>query len=431
MNDIILEEIDPLIIDSLDYDDELNQISDNNDLINNDIDSISTDTEDNLIAIENLYEVYIKGTNNNSLIISKEDIQSDLHTLSMNGVITNRVKSFEDNSTEIVTTEELGEVISGAIKTVGSSLGNVIKKMVDNAQANFVFIQFQNRKSASLRVRLNELKSYKSKASFNVRVTKNCRVGSEGKAVTGKDEYLKELKTASNFSTGLLRLTGKFTKDDFLSSIKTLISPATGYNDNFVKMFKSLEHLILGSIKLPSVKKINSTPESNFYMSDVLLGLSSLEIDTPLNGSYKLDNVDSLKQQYENFYMTVVRKDKFGLPIFSDHVLFKDVDVDYLIKILDTVDDTIVASREYNTLITHLSRYGTYSVFADAILTIPILAGLLIKYLLASYRLMLRSSIIIHNTSASSFNFSRGNTAKALNIVEQGIRNIELVVKSK
>lgn len=242
---------------------------------------------------------------------------------------------------------------------------------------------------------------------------------------------MKELKTASNFSTGLLRLTGKFTKDDFFSSIKTLLSPITGYNDNFIKMFKSLEHLIMGSTKLPTVKKINSTPESSTYVSEVLLGLSSLEIDTPLSGSYKLDNVDSLKEQYENFYMTVVRKDKFGLPIFSDHVLFKDVDVDYLIKVLDAVDDTIAASREYNTIITRLSRYGAENIFIEAIMSLPFVVNLFIKYLLASYRLMLRSSIIIYNTSASSFNFSRGNTAKALNIVEQGIRNIELVVKSK
>jgi len=67
METICLEDIEPSVIDSLDYDEELNQISNNNDVINTEIDALSTDSENNLIAIENLYEVYMESINSKTL----------------------------------------------------------------------------------------------------------------------------------------------------------------------------------------------------------------------------------------------------------------------------------------------------------------------------------------------------------------------------
>lgn len=138
-----------------------------------------------------------------------------------------------------------------------------------------------------------------------------------------------------------------------------------------------------------------------------------------------------MKDECTNFNMFMIRDEKFSLG-GGDRVVLsfdkKDVEV-----LLDEMDTYINACKRFNTFVNRFSTIGARSVVNDAIITLATLNPILIgfKYILSSYRLMLKSSLIINNTSASAFNYSRGNIKKCLEVCETAIINLEMDERNK
>ena len=421
LNDDVLGDIDAVTEITTDINDDLNNhVTDSNALADNLERSI-----DVISALESLRESFVSKQQLSTDEIKLINIAAEMAvagTYTKPNSIIPAMEAYRD-----ISLEELDDVIKNALSGVLNSLGNLIKKEIDYTQASWTLIQFQNNRSDRLRARLNNITTNRS-VSFNVLATKNTRYGNTVTVRDAKD-YLKQFKETASFTSDLLSNVGKLAKGDLFSSLKTLVSPITGYDKNFKNMFVALSECINKATKLKGLKLIGTIDEVSEYHSDVKLGMSHLEINIPKASNYDTTNVSSMRLVYEDFYMTFVRDEKFRVPFTGKHILFDNVDKHYVEQLLDAADVSIMASRNFNTLVRMLSTDGARMVVGDAvvtILTLNILSGIL-KLMLSNYRLMLRTSMVIYNTNSSTFNFTRGNTAKALSICESAIKNLELI----
>ena len=447
MNNITFEDLDDKEINEIEN--ELNSISTDN----------SADIENDILAAESYIDILVALENLRETLHSKKELTSSDKTLikiatemAVSGSDANKhsiIPALEDYHNLNYAIESITETLKSSVKLISRNIGNVLKKEADNIQYLITLIDLQDNKLKKLKGRLNSVKTSNKKISFLVRMSKNTRYGEDMKNISGSGEYLSKYKDASNFSIAVLNDVRIFTESDLFSTIKTLVSPITGYSNNFKKMFMNLYGLLENIIKN---KEINKSRNKSFnydtYESNTMLGLSHIEIKIPIKNSFSKENIESMFSEYNNLYMTFVRDDKFSTMMSSDSCLFKDVDKKYINDLLSITENNINECKKFNTISSKLSTSGAALVLVDLAVSlknliplaegagttmvlnkvgVSMVADLAIKSFLSSYKLMLRTSIVIHNTTSSSFNFTRGNTAKALSICESAIKNLELI----
>lgn len=422
-------------VEPISEEDHLEEIMLNQQYVNTEADNI----ERSIAVMESLVTLRDELKTRTSISTEDNRLINIARSFAVAGTKTDGVKvipameSFNDSNLAI---ESISETIGNGLKGTARSIGNVIKKIADEAQGNYTLIQFQDNRSESLRKRLNDLKS-KGKAkpvSITVGVNKNLRYGHNGTTVKTIDDYIKHLTVAKDMSTHILEHTTKFAEDDLFSSLKTFISPLTGYDKNFKKMFLQFSDYAITLSKLKGMVKDSSDAiDGDEYISDVLLGLSHLEVSVANSRNYTTSDIDSMKTEYGNFYVTFVRNDKFSTTTFNSDIDLDNVTIKHLETLLDLADEQIKATRRFNTLSVYLSKLGAGNVFGSQIaniLTLDVLTGIL-QLMLASYRLMLRMSVSLYNTGNSVFNYTRGNTGKVLSIVDQALSEMEHTNKFK
>lgn len=424
-----------VLTNSISEEDNLEKVMLNQQYINAEEDNI----ERSIAIMESL--VTLRDELKTKTTISAEDnrLINIARSLAVAGTGTDGTKvipAMEAYSDSNLAVESISETIGDGLKGVARSLGNIIKKTADDIQCSITLIQFQDSKSESLRARLNELKSKGkiSPVSVTVGVNKNLRYGYNGVTIKTIDDYIKHLTVAKDLSTQIVDHTTKFAEDDLFSSIKTFISPLTGYDKNFKKMFIQFSDYAIALSKLKGMVKDSGNAINGIeYVSDVLLGLSHLEVSVANPNNYTTSDIDSMKTEYSNFYVTFVRNDKFSATAFNSDVELDNVTIKHLEMLLDIADEQIKSTRRFNTIAVYLSKYGAGNVFRAQIVTILSLNILLgvVQLLLASYRLMLRMSVSLYNTGNSVFNYTRGNTSKALSIVNQVLSEMERANKFK
>lgn len=269
-----LEDIDEVILDA--PDDEVQAIKDevieDTDINNNNINDGINNLERTMIIVESLHELAINiGTRDR---LSTEDIEllkiaSKLAVAGTDTPSDKLLPSLESYSNINIATEGIGDVIRGACITVLKSIENYIKNIVDNQQRSWILWQLQDQKLKELRKRLSYVNT-KSSVLITVRANKNMKYDERGLLVKDTKDYTNKFKEATIFGSDLLDNVGEFTEKDFFSSWKTLLSPITGYDANFKKMFISVDKLIKTGLKLPTMKQVDRTNKRIEYSSEVI-----------------------------------------------------------------------------------------------------------------------------------------------------------------
>ena len=435
MNALALEELtEDVLQDTYNHEELSNELSDSFNVGQVNIESDFIALERSLDLVESLES--LKETISTKTELSLEDIKlikiaTEMAVSGTDEDATKLLPSLESYVDIKVATEGLGDVLGKAIWAIQRSIGITFKNYVDNIQFSYSYFNLQQYKVKSLKDRLEHIKHNvgNAKVSFNVRSSKYTRFGGAYKNyhsdfinVKDSKQYLDEFTLANNLNKEVLNKVGEFTSNSLFNTIKALAASITNDEKHFRNKFKELEELFDSCIKIKSVREY----ESSVYTSNILLGLSYLYVNYPKN-NYEKDNLVDMKKIVRNFDMKMIREDKFTSGISFTKVMFDDVDTNYVDKLIKMCDESIKECLAFNTFVNKLATAGA-SVNNDRSMSY---VGIAMYFLIANYRLALRSSSIVYTTAASSFNFTRGNLGKCLSICEQAIINLEMVEKHK
>ena len=313
--------------------------------------------------------------------------------------------------------ESLLEDAKDAVVAISSKLGHFIKESVDHLQYQLVLFDTQRRALLNLKDKLTNKSCVVSK-EFTVSVNKYMMYGHHQVPKTFS-EYKKEYMKTMTTMKGFLDACDKFQRDDFLQSFKVLISLVSGYDKKYEELWSNLFEFVT-SVKKATHANSYSSGGVIKYRTDNLLGMSRIEFKLPAPNTYDDKFVDSKKKVQHNLGCYFQRTEKFELGIGDDKITFKDADVKGLIEMCDIsleVSDSIRKMYQDLNRFSDLGAvYVTVDYFAHAFFPITWW-----HFLLASYRLVVQTSFILLDNTASSFNFSRGNIDKFVRNTKKNI----------
>lgn len=315
--------------------------------------------------------------------------------------------------------ESLLEDAKDAIVAISSKLGHFIKQTVDHMQYQTVLFDTQRRALLDLKELLKSNSSSVSK-EFTVSVNKYMMFGSHQVPKTFS-EYKKEYIKTMDIMKGFLDACDKFQKDDFLQSFKVLVSLVSGYDKKYEELWSNLFEFVTSIQKATNAKPYHSTDVVR-YRTENLLGMSRIEFKLPARNTYDDKFVDTKKKVQHNLGAAFKRTEKFELGVGEDKVVFKDADINSLVEMCDVSINVSESIRKLYGDINRFSDLGAVYVTVDyfAHAFFPITWW---HFLLASYRLVVQTSFILLDNTASAFNFSRGNIDKFIRTTKKNISN--------
>lgn len=328
------------------------------------------------------------------------------------------IPGLENINNPNIALENVIDNIKDSLTLVGSHIGHYFKKELDHLEAFYTFFQMQSNKILDLKRKLNT-KSFKN-VSISIDGSKYLQYDDYQNVKDFHDYYNQFVKMAM-FTRDFNKLSAEFVKKDLMSSFKTLVSPITGYDDNYREMFESTMNLCNNASKLHGVNKIGETGKHIDFHSDTFLGMSHLEVKIAKKDTFDMKYTDSLKSVVNNYYMTFVREDKFQIETFKRNVILDNVNSNDLHKLLDRAEEMIESYEQGLALRNKLSNIGATHVITDAVFSAVYPLRWWV-FLLASYRLLVRNSMIIYNTQDSAIVFSRGNIGKLMAITERALK---------
>ena len=325
------------------------------------------------------------------------------------------LESIGDNE---ISLESFKDRVLASVNYIATGLSRWIKRYVDYAQHSFVWFELQSREIKRLQ---NDLADKKNKTS-TASVSDNKYLHyDKNNQVKNFKEYVKHYSETMVFMKEVNHLCAEFLKDDFLMSLRNLISPVTGYDKLYQEMFGNLEDFVLKVKKLGDFKKVNSNSASENYTTGNMLGMAEFEISIPVK-KYNNKDIDSLRDVGEYFYAGLHRNEKFDISILSNKVEFTDINLNELNKLCTLSLDVIQAYRELMTSVSRLSLLGVLNINMDKVLGSFTAPGVL-RWCLGNYRLMVVCSKVLYHTSSASFNFSRGHIKKFIEVTDKAIQN--------
>lgn len=293
------------------------------------------------------------------------------------------------------------EGIMDVVKNVGTHIGYYIKKEVDNIQTFYTFWSNHENEIAECGY---IAKNIGRNLEISIKDNKYLHFGQD-KLVKGFGQYAQEYVDMADVMSSVIREVDEFTRNDLFNSYKTFLSPFTGYDEHFEKMYNEMNTFTGNVVKATNLSK----QEMGFretYRSNNLLGMSHLEVSRANpKTNVTLINYKKLANQ---FYITLVRDQKFSTGMFKDSVVFTDVNSSDFKKVTNATADMASKYMEMITIRNKFSQSGAAKIVSDSIFGSFTILGMA-RWLLANYRLMVRMSYMIYNTNASSFVFSRGN----------------------
>ena len=315
--------------------------------------------------------------------------------------------------------ESLLEDAKDAVVAISSKLGHFVKESVDHLQYQLVLFDTQRKAILNLKEHLSSKSCVVSK-EFTVSVNKYMMYGSHQVPKTFseyKKEYIKTMTTMKGF----LDACDKFQKDDFLQSFKVLISLVSGYDKKYEELWGNLFEFV-SSIQKATNAKSYYNGDVVKYRTENLLGMSRIEFKLPARNTYDDKFVDSKKRVQHNLGAYFQRTEKFELGIGEDKIVFKDADIKGLIEMCDISLEVSNSIRKVYGDMNRMSDLGAIYVTVDyfAHAFFPITWW---HFLLASYRLVVQTSFILLDNTASGFNFSRGNIDKFIRSTKKNIAN--------
>lgn len=408
-----------------------NELNDDNDNIERSIvvlesinNTLATITSKDTLSLED----YTKLRNAIEIAVAGTGANPDLFIPSL--------ESFNEGN---ISMEGIIHTLLKAISYTATNIGVYLKNSVDASQYTFSLFNLQQHEIKTLRKRLDSIKNTikDKKVNVNVYMTKNTRIGSPVRDTENFEEYLKEFKIAGDFSLTLLDKVGKFTRDNLFNNLKALASIVKGYDEHFITTFTDMHNLIETCVKLKSVHKVKSKDNVDKFESQPLLGLSHLKASMPNDKAYTKGNMNEMKKVIDDFDLYMIRDDKFSTGISISKKQFTDITYKEVDELMLICDDMIQECLRFNTLISKVI-VNLSVVFNDKYVSLFVNGGsgivanfgnLVIGAILANYKIAQRSSSLVCNTSASTYNFTRGNVAKALTILDDAITAFEKEAK--
>ena len=315
--------------------------------------------------------------------------------------------------------ESLLEDAKDAITAIGSKLGQFVKKSVDHMQYQLVLFDTQKKALHDLKQVL-ETKTTEVSKDFHVSVNNYMTFGNN-QTPKNFDEYKREYIKTIDIMTSFLGACDKFQNDDFFQSWKVLISLVAGYDKKYNEMWDILFEFITTVEKAIDCKPYKSH-ETIRYKTDNLLGMSYIELTLPAPGTYDPKFTESKKGVHKHMDIRFNRVDKFGTGVLDSKLSLHGADKKALIEMCDASIKASEMVQKMYGFINRSSDLGAMWTGADFLLhaVFPLTWW---HMLLASYRLMVKTSYLLLNNTASSFNFTRGNIDKFIRSTKKNISN--------
>lgn len=314
-----------------------------------------------------------------------------------------------------VSKEGILDAITYGVSRIGKRIAATIKDDIDRLEYFLTFCELQSNLLNELRYKIDGIPNGHHRIS--VPTTKYVRYGA--------DQYIDSLSSYLNAYDEVIKVMnevnmelGVTLKDDFAQSLKTLISPITGYDKEYMVMYKRLESLIITIRNATQAKSYNSDEEYHEFRSKTYLGLSHFEFKTPQEKYIKPQDVDVARRNHKHFYAALWRENKFETDLTNRNVEWEDINKEDIKRLVDITQSAISKYDKLSDVKSKLSVYGAAMVFRDAIVS-AVLPIYWWKALLGNYRIMVRTSTILANMTAGCFNFTRGNIDKCLQIIEK------------
>lgn len=315
--------------------------------------------------------------------------------------------------------ESLLEDAKDAITAIGSKLGQFIKKTTDHLQYQFVLFDTQKKALHNLKQVL-ENKSTEVSKDFHVSVNNYMTFGNN-QTPKNFEEYRKEYIKTMEIMTSFLGACDKFQNDDFFQSWKVLISLVAGYDKKYNEMWDILFEFITTVEKAIDCKPYKNH-ETIKYKTENLLGMSYIELTLPAPGSYDPKFTESKKGVHKHMDINFNRVDKFTTGVLDSKLSLQGADKKALIEMCNVSIQASEMVQKMYGFINRSSDLGAMWTGADFLLhaVFPLTWW---HMLLASYRLMVKTSYLLLNNTASSFNFTRGNIDKFIRSTKKNISN--------
>lgn len=315
--------------------------------------------------------------------------------------------------------ESLLEDAKDAIAAIGSKLGQFIKKTTDHLQYQFVLFDTQKKALHNLKQVL-ENKSTEVSKDFHVSVNNYMTFGNN-QTPKNFEEYRKEYIKTMEIMTSFLGACDKFQNDDFFQSWKVLISLVAGYDKKYNEMWDILFEFITTVEKAIDCKPYKNH-ETIKYKTENLLGMSYIELTLPAPGSYDPKFTESKKGVHKHMDINFNRVDKFTTGVLDSKLSLQGADKKALIEMCNVSIQASEMVQKMYGIINKSSDLGAMWTGADFLLhaVFPLTWW---HMLLASYRLMVKTSYLLLNNTASSFNFTRGNIDKFIRSTKKNISN--------
>lgn len=315
--------------------------------------------------------------------------------------------------------ESLLEDAKDAITAIGSKLGQFIKKTTDHLQYQFVLFDTQKKALHNLKQVL-ENKSTEVSKDFHVSVNNYMTFGNN-QTPKNFEEYRKEYIKTMEIMTSFLGACDKFQNDDFFQSWKVLISLVAGYDKKYNEMWDILFEFITTVEKAIDCKPYKNH-ETIKYKTENLLGMSYIELTLPAPGSYDPKFTESKKGVHKHMDINFNRVDKFTTGVLDSKLSLQGADKKALIEMCNVSIQASEMVQKMYGIINKSSDLGAMWTGADFLLhaVFPLTWW---HMLLASYRLMVKTSYLLLNNTASSFNFTRGNIDKFIRSTKKNISN--------
>jgi hypothetical protein len=422
--------------------------------INNISETINADTDNtyrSCCVLESLIDLAITLESTSELTVKDKALIKVACEMAVAGTATNSkavLPALENYNDSSIALEGIMDVVKDGFSNVTQNIGGIIKKELDILEYMFTFYEAQYGDLQDLRQAIKD-KSF-TKATAEVKDSKYLRYGLNGDLVTSGQDYMKRYHETMNTMEVFNREIERFQRDDFMASVKTLVSPITGYDEQFMKMYDNLNTLVLNVKKGCKLHKSGYSFGADVFKSDMLLGLSYIECtDTPLSieDRSKFQNV---KDSLGKMSMSVVRYDKFTINMFKDWVELEGFTKHDLLSLIDISMKNIDSYKGMMDLKNKLSSLGGGSMLSGLVLgnilpspgvvpgawahvvsfvttgfsgkTTGLAIFMLAKLVLANYRALLISSHVIYNCNASGFNFARGNIDCCKNVIKKALK---------
>jgi hypothetical protein len=241
--------------------------------------------------------------------------------------------------------------------------------------------------------------------------------------ISNEKEYLKELNKSADFINGYLVTMGKMVSDNFLTSLKILFSPITGYSEQYKKVYVRIRDMIVNIAKLPGMKK-SSKEDRHISQTDFFLGSYQVTCSYPKEEEFDYANSPKLKSIAKLFSINIDRDEFVDKKFMKTKTIELEVDANYVEELLTISEKLIKNYRDYNSVLKRLSILEASAVQMEFVKGALVLVPL-VNLIFANYRILLKVSNIIVRNTGSAFMIAKGHTKKSLAIAEKAVAALE------